>query len=484
MSKSVKYLLLFLLFLIFLFFGGFGFLVLGFAFIFYFKKIKKFIYNSKFFINNSDFNSMVSSDTRNVKGVGLRCAKCNSLLQLTDKFCPNCGETFNGDNVVVQNDNSSIQVPQKELVNLSDFDNIFSFDERNILDNFIIRELRRCGVDENNKLIPSSVLHKKKILCLIFSFLCFVYISSIFFHFPFVFYIVGLIILFIFVKLNKNYDLVKYLKKQVISRPNEKISNIVMNTKLSFVNDSSKSFFLCSVLGSVLLSLILFINPRIMYEKVENGYAVRFYTFGLTNFKSATIPEFYKNEKVVSLRGNTFSNMPFLEKVVLPDSITEIRGQAFKNCKNLVSVNIPSNLEYLGGGAFYNAKSITSIVLPDSLKYLGGESFYGASSLLYIKLSNKLTEIRGNSFENCTSLKSIYIPDSVTRIGGHAFYGDFSLTGVNFSENSKLVEIGSSAFRQCSSLNSIILPNGVSINERSFKESPTVIKYFDDIEVE
>ena len=39
--------------------------------------------------------------------------------------------------------------------------------------------------------------------------------------------------------------------------------------------------------------------------------------------------------KVVGLRGNTFSNMPFLTEVSLPDSITEIRGQAFKNCRSL-----------------------------------------------------------------------------------------------------------------------------------------------------
>ena len=106
---------------------------------------------------------------------------------------------------------------------------------------------------------------------------------------------------------------------------------------------------------------IIFLKPKILYEKVDNGYAVRYYAFGLTNFKTATIPETYKNEKVVSLRGNTFSNMPFLKSVKLPDTITEIRGQAFKNCKRLTDVNIPENLEYLGGGAFYNAKSIKRI---------------------------------------------------------------------------------------------------------------------------
>ncbi len=36
----------------------------------------------------------------------------------------------------------------------------------------------------------------------------------------------------------------KFLKKEVKSRPQEDISNIVMNVKLSFIKDSSKKFCL------------------------------------------------------------------------------------------------------------------------------------------------------------------------------------------------------------------------------------------------
>ena len=142
-----------------------------------------------------------------------------------------------------------------------------------------------------------------------------------------------------------------------------------MNTKSTFVFDNSIIILMISILVSIILPLIIFSSPRILYEKVDNGYAVRYYIFGLTNFKTVTIPENYKNEKVVSLRGNAFSNMRYLESVTLPDTITEIRGQAFKNCKSLKQVNIPKNLKYLGGSAFYNAKSIKKIVLPDTLVY-------------------------------------------------------------------------------------------------------------------
>lgn len=416
-----------------------------------------------------------------VNGIELKCAKCNSLLQINDKFCPNCGEPFDGNNVVVSSNlNASVQIPPKVAVLPTNFDKIYSLSEEQMLEEFINRELTKASIDISSKLIPGDILKRKQILNIIFSILVFVFIVLIFFHFPIYTYIVGLVILFIFFKVTRKYNLIKYLKKQIKERPQEKVSNIVMNVKNTFTTDNSNSIFAISLVLAILLPLIIFSSPKIIYERVDGGYAVRYYAFGLTNFKTAVIPETYKNENVVSLRGNTFSNMPFLKSVSLPDSIIEIRGQAFKNCYNLEEVNIPKKLEYLGGGAFYNAKTIKRIELPDTLTYLGGESFYKAKLLEYVKLSNNLTEIRGDSFEYCTSLKSIIIPDNVTRIGGHAFYGDSSLSEVIISNNSKLKEIGSSAFRQCSRLYNINIPSETYVNERAFKESPTIVNRYNN----
>ena len=411
-----------------------------------------------------------------VKGIELKCAKCNTVLKIEDKFCPNCGEPFDGNNVIVsEKASAAVQIPPKVVVLPTSFDKIYSLSEDKMLEEFINRELAKAGIDKSSKSIPGDILKRKKVLNVVFSILLFVFVSLIFFHFPISTYIFGLVILLIFFRVTRKYNLIKYLKKQLKARPQEKVYNIIMNVKTTFTTDNSKSAFAISLLVAIILPLIIFSSPRIIYERTDGGYAVRYYIFGLTNFKTATIPEIYKNEKVVSLRGNTFSNMPFLESVSLPESIIEIRGQAFKNCYKLEEENIPQKLEYLGGGAFYNAKSIKRIELPDTLTYLGGESFYGARSLEYVKLSNSLTEIRGDSFEYCTSLTSITIPDSVMRIGGHAFYGDSSLSKVSISENSKLQEIGSSAFRQCSRLNSIVIPSNTYVNERAFKESPTTV---------
>lgn len=422
----------------------------------------------------------VPEATTDASGMILKCASCGNVFNVNDNFCGECGAPFKGDNVVVTA--SEENAIYKKAVSPASFDKMFNLTEEHMVEEFIKRELAKCGLEDGNKQIPSTISHKRKIFNIIFVILIFIYLSMIFFHFPIQTYIVGLVLLFIFYKATRRYDLMKYLKKEIKARPSEKVSNIVMVTKESLVEDKSRFILYGGVVISIILTTLLFYKPRIMYENVDNGYAVRFYTFGLTNFTNAEIPEYYKGKPVISLRGNTFSNMPFLTKVTLPDTIIEIRGQAFKNDKKLVSVNIPKNLNYLGGGAFYNCKSIKTIDLPDTLTYMGGEVFYGASSLESIKLSNKLTEIRGNSFENCKSLTKITIPSNVTRIGGHAFYGNTSLSEVVIYEDSKLQEIGSSAFRQCYSLYNITIPKNAFYNERAFKESPTNIRRFGENE--
>lgn len=366
-----------------------------------------------------------------------------------------------------------------KLVRPQNFDPMFSLSEEDCLESFLEREMHRIGLTDSKCLIPGEVLRRKNILNILFAVLLFLFVSMIFFHFPIAAYALGLVILVVYGILTSRYKLMNYLKKEVKSRPQEKISNIVMQVQTSLVPDYSGKLKMMLSAVAVVAALFVFAQPHILYEKAEDGCFVRFYTFGVTNLTTASIPDTYNGEPVTGLRGNTFSNMPLLKEVNLPNTITEIRGQAFKNCRSLQRVTVPNRLSYLGGGAFYNCKSLEAIALPDTVTELGGEAFYGCSSLISVKLSAGLTEIRGNTFENCSSLQKIEIPDPVVRIGGHAFYGNSSLSEVSISPTSCLQEIGSSAFRCCYRLEEITLPTGVSINDRAFKESPTQINYYE-----
>lgn len=419
----------------------------------------------------SAVNSQPTTDTN------LKCKNCGGNIKVTDKFCGNCGQPCNP-----SKQNTEIVDPpiQKKIVTKANFDSMYNLTESQLLEEFINRQLSKLQIDKNSKVIPASLLKRKQILNILFVLLLFIYIILIFFHFPLLTYLIGLVLLIILFKYTRNYNMLKYLKKQIQERPSEKITNIIMNVQTTFVPNKTKPIFIVGIVAAIILPLIIFAKPITFYEKMDNGYGVRFYTFGLTNFKTVNIPETYKGEEIVSIRGNVFANMPFLEEVNLPNSITEIRGKAFKNDISLTKINIPDSLEYLGGSAFYNCSSLRSVKLPDTLTYMGGETFYNAYSLENIELSKNLQEIRGNTFEECSSLISIDIPDSVTRIGGHAFYGASRLSEVNITENSNLEEIGSSAFRECSSLLSIRVPKQTYINSRAFKNSPTSIYYYDE----
>ena len=143
------------------------------------------------------------------------------------------------------------------IVHAEDFDPLFAMSEEDCVEGFIKREMQRAGITEEQNLIPEDMLRRKNILNAVLAVLLFVYISLFFFHFPMKTYVIGLIILVVYAFLTSRYQLIKYLKKEIRSRSQEKISNIVMNVKASMVPDYSKklkwALMAVAVAGSLLL---------------------------------------------------------------------------------------------------------------------------------------------------------------------------------------------------------------------------------------
>ncbi len=374
-----------------------------------------------------------------VDNVPLRCSKCQIELKATDVYCPNCAEPTNfitsnlsraiASGVVTlpsANDGVPIDFNKYQYVNMT---------EDQMLNTMIEDELVKNG--ESKKTSVSALEKKKNIFAIVYGLILFICISLLFFHTKTeMILFVLLVATMIYFRNVKNYNIVEYLKKEVKLRPDEKINYIVSSVVSGKVHvGGNKVLRLVIFLAAVVAPLFIFMTPHMIFEKQDDGYVVRFYTIGITNNDTVLeIPEEYKGEPVVGIRGDVFANVFTIEEVILPDTIKEIRGGAFK----------------------------------------------GATSLRKINLPDGITEIKGNTFENCYSLEEITIPDSVVRIGGHAFRNDSSLETVNISSNSQLEEIGSSAFRNCASLKEITLPQGVSINERAFKESPTTVREYTD----
>jgi len=380
----------------------------------------------------------------------LKCKNCNASVHATDKFCTSCGATLE----------NNTYVDKTVAISSTMFDPIYSMDDNKCLEAFLLREIEKAGIDTKTKMIAEEALKRKRVLVIILSILVFALISLVFFHFPYYTYMIGIVLIAVIFFLTNSYSYMRYLKKKVKERPGEKISNIVMLSKESLVKDNSGKIMLVGVLLAIVLSLGVFIKPRIIYEKMDDGYGVRFYAFGLTNMTKAEIPSSHKGKPVVSLRGNAFSNMPFLEEVVLSDNITEIRGQAFLNCRKLKSVKMPKKLKTLGGNSFKNCVSLKSIEFGNELEVIGGQAFDGATSLESVKLQEGLKEIGGGAFKGCTSLKSIEIPNSVRTIGGETFAGDVRLTTVKLPEG--IEKLNGQMFQGCTHLDNVVIPDSVT----------------------
>ena len=396
-----------------------------------------------------------SSTTITTTTINLKCQNCGNINRPGDKFCTSCGTELKSETVTTTSENN-----KPSYADPLDYEEDMTLTLEAYIQKHVNKEIEKEGLDLKTNLIPSQSLKRQNILVAIFSVLLCFYISLIFFHFPNITYIIGLAILVILFIFTIKFNFKSYLMKQIKSRPSEKISNIIMSTKSTLVKNTSRTYLLIGCMIAICIPLVIFKDPKIFYEKMDNGYAVRFYAYGLTNKTTATIPSTYKGKNVVALRGNTFSNMPELVEINLPDTITEIRGQAFAGLEKLEKINLPKNLEYLGGGAFKDCTSLKSIVIPSKVKEINGETFSGAYYLKSVSLPEGLERIGGSAFENCDSLTEVIIPSTVKEIGGSAFKHAISLKEINLPEGLKTIDGG--AFANCDSLTKIIIPDSVT----------------------
>ena len=358
----------------------------------------------------------------------LECPFCHSPIKENDVFCGKCGKALspNPKNLYYAKDGTPFDKTK--------YDPIFFKEEDDILNDLIKKELENDPTLKEKSL--KSIEKRKLIMTIIYGVICFIIFNIyIWYHVGLPFFTILFIVLtIIYVNIVIKYNVRDYIKKEIKSRPDEKI-NYVISSVLSAGIDN-RYFYLLTRLLIVIIFLLspifIYSKPYLIYEKQDNSYVVRYYTIGvLKKDKELEIPSEYKNKPVVGIRGDVFKNIHTLERIYLPQTITEIRGGAFEYCTNLKQINLP----------------------------------------------NGITEIHGNTFEGCSSLESINIPQGVTRIGGSAFRDCTNLKEATIPES--VTYIGSSAFRN-TLLENVCISKNAEVNERAFKETYPHISFYEN----
>lgn len=357
--------------------------------------------------------------------------------------------------------------------------------EKILMKHIIKSEIESQGEDIKN-LTTNELNSRKNITILAFGILTCLFTLMYFFNYSLKICIICEIIAIIVYKLVvSRFNVVNAISKYAKKNPNSEIFQIVSNVK-----DRKKYGVLPNYIKlvavtttAIIIPIIMFSEPKLVYSRCKGGYSVLRYTRGFTpQDEEITIPDEYKGKPVVQIgnkafattsvknvnlpknleiiRGKAFYNCTSLENIDIPENVTIIKGEAFENCTNLSSVSLPEGLKELRGSVFRNDSNLYDIDLPDSLEYLGGGAFAHCSLIEEITIPPKVTEINGETFIYCTSLEKINLHDNITSIHGENFINDVKLDNVVLP--SKITEIRGNTFENCSSLTSIVIPEGVT----------------------
>ena len=380
--------------------------------------------------------------------------------------------------------------PEKEYENLDDnsqtllIDPTYLTSEKKLVRNIIMAEFESQG--ENVEELSTSKINKKRnIVILMFGLLTFIYVVMYFFNIDLTTCLMcEVITILLYILIIKRFNIVNVTYKMAKKNPNEDISKIVAEIKNDKKEDSFPIFLKTgiSVVMAIIIPIIIFANPKLLYFKYGDGYAVIKYTKGLSMQSNVIIPDTYKGKNVVAIGDSAFKNTNIknivlpqnleciktkaflncknLEKIDIPKKVTEIRESAFEDCSNLKTVTLPNGIVNIRASVFKNDKSLYAIELPESLEYLGACAFSNCMSLQEITIPSKVTEINGQTFEYCTALKQINLHDDIISIHGENFVGCINLDNVILP--SKITEIRGNTFENCYSLSSIIIPDGVT----------------------
>ncbi len=154
------------------------------------------------------------------------------------------------------------------------------------------------------------------------------------------------------------------------------------------------------------------------------------------------------------------TNLPALEELVIPTSITSLGQSMFRNNNVLRKVFVKQTRDAEG-----NVQGVTT--LPGWFADITNGSVSALEEFNFEL--DYLTSIGGNAFMN-SAIKSFRIEAPITSIGGTVFCGCQSLETVYINNTGDIITIGSKVFAGCTNIKSVTL-NGLSLSDYLFENA-------------
>lgn len=160
----------------------------------------------------------------------------------------------------------------------------------------------------------------------------------------------------------------------------------------------------------------------------------------------------------------------YVQNVKLPESVKKIGANCFYY-SNLKKLDTGNGVEEIAGSACYSCEYLTHLVIGENVKSIGANAFYRCLKLSEIKynaiscnnLKSDVFNAGGISSENCTLIIGNKVEKIPQRLFSSTTSQPFSVTNVQFEENSVCTMIDWYAFENASKLTSITIPNGVTV---------------------
>ena len=184
------------------------------------------------------------------------------------------------------------------------------------------------------------------------------------------------------------------------------------------------------------------------YTEVEGGYEIKgtplvgAVMLSKKKFENMIleIPSEYNGKPIVAIAEDGFSGNPYLNKVIIPDTVKVIGNRAFSDCITLFECDIPGSVSIIGDAAFMNCPYL-DVEIPEGVTTIGVEAFY--YTMVYNEeglFPDNFDFMMDTSIFVRTELKEMKIPSTVTSIGEGAFARSTLIVGFDVDENNPMYQ--------------------------------------------